>query len=227
VIDCWNDYENMLLIILEHDKRGNCYLQRHVLEMLSALQFDSKRRHQISSKDELDLYSTLLGRAYTNFILSFISRSVNGKDSAVHLAGYAAHKAHILRDFYQDISMGYYNISNEELMKHGYLKDQLLSADLRPWVFDVVQESYENFKCGLKGIMQLEDLRCRFIGLLISVQYLYVLERIKCNDYVLGRIAIEPNTKEKRYMFRWALRETFLRFNNINTIDKRSIFLLQ
>jgi phytoene/squalene synthetase len=129
-----NPYELMLHNLIEHDKTKGGDLRDYLMDMFSALEFDTQRRYQLSSQDSLDKYSWSLGRAYTNALWVFTSHQSVQINPLCYSAGYAAHQVHILRDFYIDLSLGYYNISFEELAAFGWSFNQLERTDIRPWV---------------------------------------------------------------------------------------------
>jgi len=217
-----NIYEQMLYYLVKHDITNDCYLHNYFMNMFHAIEFDSQRRYQVSPQTALDTYSNRLGGAYTRVLQAFTSwhQTKPQADDMVYYSGFAAHKAHILRDFYTDISLGYYNISKESLAEYGWSIDQLPYVDLRNWVYRTVKETYLAFRYGLDALKKVQNQRLRFLGYATCAQYIFVLEKIRRNDYHL-RLSYKPSPFEKRRMFSWALKAAFhpnFEFNQIEEV---------
>lgn len=218
-----NIYEQMLVELISYDRTNGQSLQTYITDMLGLLEFDAKRRYQLCKQKDLDDYSRSLGRAYTKVLQICTARgNFLANNHEDNLAGYAAHQAHILRDFYIDVPLGYFNISQEYMKSLGYTLEQLSSMeldqlDLRPWVRDTVSTGTRAFIQGLKAIKQIRNWRCRLLGYVTSAQYIYVLEKIKQNDYCLQR-DYTASSIEKRRMLAWALKMSFISEFDINSL---------
>jgi len=206
-----NQAEEMLQLAIEYDVAHKNYLQNYIMEMFHALEFDAHRRYQSCSHSLLNEYSKNLGQSYTRVLQAF-THAPNTQFLAtdnVYQAGIAAHQAHILRDFYNDIALGYYNISAEDMAKWGWSVNDLAEVDLHEWVQEIVTTAYSSFLTGLQGFSQVKNKRFRFLGYAMSIQYIFILETIQCDDYQLRR-CYQPSNRDKGRMLLWALKATFL-----------------
>jgi phytoene/squalene synthetase len=151
---------------------------------MSALSWDIKRKHRIPTQQELDEYSLRLGRSYYQclvFGLDFHPSDKCFKDVG-EICGVAAHLAHILRDFFFDLSIGYVNISQEDVTKYHIdlsLKNPELRQNLKPWSRDVIFKSTDMFKKGMKSINKIPSFKARLAISLMCTRYFLILQKAK------------------------------------------------
>ena len=201
--------EEMLAQMVRYDCMNGCRLRSFVMDMFGALEFDASRRYQVRSQRKLDAYSHALGRSYTDVLQAFAGMGgVGGTDSLAGVAGYAAHQVHILRDLYVDLSLGYCNISSEDLTRYQWTVQSLPHDDLRPWVDATARKAQAAFKRGLQGIALIRSPRCRLLGYATSAHYMIVLERLALNGYDVASMLPISKAAEGR-SFAWSLRATF------------------
>jgi len=204
-----NRPEEMLVQMVRFDRANGCRLRPFIADMFSALEFDAKRRYQTRSQCDLDIYSHALGRSYTNVLKVFTSPgSFSETNPLSHEAGFAAHQVHILRDLYVDLSLGYCNVSREDLATFRWKVEDLSRVDILPWVHATACKARAAFRRGLQGIAHIPNPRCRLLGYATSAHYMLVLDRLQLNGYNLATLPPVSAAAEGRSLV-WALRATF------------------
>ena len=111
------DIQEMMLIELIHnDTEKNSGLQCYLRNMMAVMTFDAERRGRLISQIELNEYTRSLASAVTEAMHYFIGhRYYSPRNEARYLAVTAAHITHMLRDTFDDVRAGYYNIPREVL----------------------------------------------------------------------------------------------------------------
>src|SRR5262249_43561329 len=103
--------ERLLTELILHDREPNSGLQVYLRNMLQVMDFDSRRRGRLISGIELNEYTCHLASAVTECIHYFIGHGqATPQDDRRYLAVAAAHMIHMLRDTFEDIRVGYFNI---------------------------------------------------------------------------------------------------------------------
>lgn len=202
-----NQYEQMLDSLIQYDMLHGCRLQIAIIDMLQALMFDAQRRYKIVCQSALDSYSLSLGRAYINAFWALTSDS-KFLDKNVYQVGFAAYQTHILRDFYTDLSLGYFNVSEDELIKRGWSSRELSNTDISSWVKNVTHRAFESFQIGLSAVRRTPNTRFRFLCYMTSFKYLSILERIRRSNYCLSELLCTPRYEWGKLRV-WSLKTTF------------------
>ncbi|HET9907770.1 MAG TPA: squalene/phytoene synthase family protein [Anaerolineales bacterium] len=178
--------ENMLIQLVQHDHEKCSGLQVYLRNMMKVMQFDAGRRGRLISQVELDRYTHQLSCAVTEAMHYFIGHD----DFAPHtqsryLAVAGAHIVHMLRDAYEDLQMGYYNIPRE-VLESGQIRPQdIQSRAYRAWVQSRIQLARMYFRAGKRQIAQIENMRCRLAGYAYVARFEWVLNTIEREAYVL------------------------------------------
>src|SRR5262245_8714746 len=103
--------EKMLIELIQHDQEKNSGLQFYLHNMMQVMDFDVKRRGRWISQAELSDYTRWLASAVTEAMHYFIGYGdFAPQDESRYLAVSAAHITHMLRDTFDDVQTGYYNI---------------------------------------------------------------------------------------------------------------------
>ena len=109
-------HERMLVDLVNTDHEKNSGLQCYLRNMMGVMDFDAKRRGRWVSQMELNEYTHLLASAVTEAMHYFIGHCCySPHNEARYLAVTAAHITHMLRDTFDDVQAGYYNIPREVL----------------------------------------------------------------------------------------------------------------
>src|SRR5215212_3080049 len=108
--------EQMLIGLVQHDHKKNSGLQSYLRNMMRVMEFDARRRGRLISQAELNEYTLCLATAVTEALHYFIgNKSYAPHNETRYLAVTGAHIAHMLRDTFDDLQAGYYNIPREVL----------------------------------------------------------------------------------------------------------------
>ncbi len=181
-----NAEEQMLVELIRRDAEQNSGLQSYLRNMMAVMAFDAKRRGQIISQTELSEYTRLLASAVTEAMHYFIGHCCySPRNEARYLAVSAAHITHMLRDTFDDVQVGYYNISREVLEANHITPQDMESDAYRAWVRSRVQLARMYFKAGRAYLNQVENLRCRLAGFAYTARFEWLLDTMERESYVL------------------------------------------
>lgn len=178
--------EWMLVDLIHHDTEKNSGLQSYLRNMMAVMRFDAERRGQLISQADLSKYSRMLGVAVTEALYYFIGHD----DPSPHhptryLAVTAAHITHMLRDTYEDVETGYFNISREFLQTRGGAPDEITTQAYREWVRERVQLARLYFRAGRECTARVKNLRCRLAGFAYTARFEWMLRAIERDHYCL------------------------------------------
>ncbi|HET6846334.1 MAG TPA: squalene/phytoene synthase family protein, partial [Anaerolineales bacterium] len=141
--------EDMLIQLIHSDPDPASPLAAYIHNMMAVMAFDAERRGRLISQAELGAYQRWLAVAVTEAIFYFL----DADSSAPHtldryLAVTAAHITHMLRDTYDDLPAGYYNIPLEFLRQQHLSHEDVDSPAYRHWVRLRVQQARNHFMRG-------------------------------------------------------------------------------
>lgn len=180
------DEERMLADIIRGDSEKYSGLQAYIRNMMAVMAFDAERKGRLISEERLSEYTRWLSTAVTEALHYFI-----GHDCATphgnlrYQAATGAHITHMLRDTWEDVAAGYYNIPAEYLKLHRIEAWDMDSAAYRQWVHRRVDLAHECFQAGREYLGRIKNLRCRLAGCAYIARFQSVLERIRRDDFRL------------------------------------------
>lgn len=178
--------EWMLVDLVRNDTEENSGLQAYLRNMMGVMIFDARRRGQLITQAELSEYSRMLATSVTEALYYFIGHDDPSPCPEVrYLAVTAAHITHMLRDTYEDIEAGYFNIPREVLQGHGMAPGDVESQAYREWVIKRVHLARRYFDMGRECMAQVKNLRCRLAGYAYTARFEWVLRAIEREDYNL------------------------------------------
>jgi len=178
--------ENMLIELVSHDDEKNSGLQSYLRNMMQVMDFDAKRRGRLISQTELNQYTYWLASAVTESMHYFIGHSnYSPCDETRYLAVTGAHITHMLRDTFDDVQAGYYNIPREVLESNHIQPQGLQSETYRAWVRSRVQSARQCFKAGREYLSRVENARCRLAGFAYTARFEWLLDTIEQEGYHL------------------------------------------
>jgi phytoene/squalene synthetase len=141
--------ETMLIELVRHDHEKRSGLQSYLRHMMQVMDFDAKRRGRVISQLELNEYTRWLAVAVTEAMHYFIGHDCFApRDETRYLAVTAAHITHMLRDTYDDVQAGYYNIPREVLAAAQIQPHEIHSKAYLRWVESRVKLARQYFKAG-------------------------------------------------------------------------------
>jgi phytoene/squalene synthetase len=186
--------EKMLIQLVQHDHEKNSGLQIYLRNMMKVMEFDTERRGRLISEGELNEYTRCLASAVTEAIHYFIGHdSYSPHNEARYLAVSGAHIVHMLRDAYEDVRVGYYNIPREVLQAAHIQPHDIQSKAYRAWVQSRVQLARQYFQAGKAYIADVEEARCRLAGFAYIARFEWLLDILEREAYV-----IRPGYSERK-----------------------------
>ena len=178
--------EDMLIELVQQDKEKDSGLQIYLRNMMKVMDFDARRRGRLISQFELNEYTRWLASAVTEAMHYFIGNgSYSPRDETRYLAVTAAHITHMLRDTFDDLQAGYYNIPREALASDRMLPKYMYSKACREWVRNRVQLARSYFRAGRDYLSRVENPRCRLAGYAYTARFEWLLDTFEQEDYFL------------------------------------------
>lgn len=178
--------EAMLIELVRKDQNENSGLQLYLRNMMQVMEFDAMRRGKLISQAKLNEYTRWLAIAVTEAMHYFIGHySYSPHDETRCLAVSGAHIAHMLRDTFDDLEAGYYNIPREILEGNHIGPQDIHSKGYCAWVKSRVQLARSCFQAGRDYLAKVEERRCRLAGMAYTARFEWVLDTIEQEDYFL------------------------------------------
>jgi phytoene/squalene synthetase len=101
------------------------------------------------------------------------------------MAASAAHIMHMLRDTYDDVRLGYYNIPREVLEANGIGPLDVDNDAYRAWVKRRVQLSRAYFDAGRAYLARVPNVRYRLAGLAYIARFEWLSEALEAENFRL------------------------------------------
>jgi phytoene/squalene synthetase len=181
------DIQEQILIDLVHsDQEHDSGLQSYLHNMMQVMDFDAGRRGRLISQVELNEYTRWLAIAVTDNLHHFIGHGEFApRDESRYLAVSAAHITHMLRDTYDDLQAGYYNIPREVLEANHIAPQDVHSDAYRAWVMGRVQLARQYFAAGRDYFARVQNARCRLACFAYIARFDWLLDTIEREGYYL------------------------------------------
>ena len=181
-----NLQENMLVELVRGDSEKNSGLQLYLRNMVQVMDFDVRRRGRLISQAELNEYTRWLATAVMECIHHFIGHDdFAPHDETRYLAVSGAHIVHMLRDTFDDMRAGYYNVPREVLEEKRIGPQDVQSEAYRAWVKSRLQLAREDFRRGKDYFARVRNARCRLASLAYIARFEWLLDTIEKEDYQL------------------------------------------
>ena len=181
-----NSQEKMLVELVQSDPGKNSGLMDYLRNMMQVMDFDVRRRGRLISQAELNEYTRWLAVAVTEAMHYFIGHGdFAPRDETRYLAVSAAHIIHMLRDTYEDMEAGYYNIPREVLETNHIGLQDVHSEPYRAWVRSRVKLAREHFEAGRLYFSRVQNLRHRLAGMAYIARFAWLLETIEREGFFL------------------------------------------
>ncbi|HLO30949.1 MAG TPA: squalene/phytoene synthase family protein [Anaerolineales bacterium] len=205
-----NLQEKMLVELVQHDHEQNSGLQLYLRNMMQVMDFDARRRGRLISQVELNEYTCWLASAVTEAIHYFIGHDgLTPHDETRYLAVSAAHITHMLRDTFDDMQLGYYNLPRDVLETNHIGPQDVQRTAYRAWVKNRVSLAREYFKAGKGYFARVQNPRCRLACFAYIARFEWLLDTIEKEDYRL-----RPQYNERKSAGT-GLRMTWLTFSSM------------
>jgi phytoene/squalene synthetase len=186
--------ERMLVELVQRDDEKNSGLQAYLQNMMRVMEFDAGRRGRLISQVELDEYTRWLAVAVTEAMHYFIGHDgFAPQDDMRYLAVSAAHITHMLRDTYDDVHAGYYNIPREVLEANHIGPKDVQSEAYRAWVNIRVRLARQYFEAGRDYLARVQNPRCRLAGFAYTARFEWMLDTFEREGY-----SLRPQYRERK-----------------------------
>jgi hypothetical protein len=186
--------EEMLVDLVQRDHEKNSSLQAYLHNMILVMDFDVRRRGRLISQAELNEYTRWLATAVTEAVHHFIGHGgFAPHDETRYRAVSAAHITHMLRDTFDDLETGYYNIPREVLEGNHIGPQEVQSDAYRAWVRSRVLLARDYFGAGQDYFARVQSSRCRLAGSAYTARFAWLLDTIEREGYCL-----RPQYHERR-----------------------------
>jgi hypothetical protein len=196
--------EGMLIELVQRDGGKNSGLRAYLRNMMLVMDFDVRRRGRLISQVELDEYTRWLTIAVTEAMHYFIGNGAFApRDETRYLAASAAHILHMLRDTYDDVRAGYYNIPREVLEANHIGPQDVHSDAYRAWVKSRVQLAREYFEAGKVYLARVQSSRHRLAGFAYMARFEWLLETLETEGFRLRPQYRERNTVRTGLRMSW------------------------
>ncbi|MGB8981462.1 MAG: squalene/phytoene synthase family protein [Anaerolineales bacterium] len=178
--------EELLVELVQSDPEKNSGLRAYLRNMMLVMDFDVRRRGRLISQVELSEYTRWLAIAVTEAMHYFIGQGTfTPHDETRYLAVSAAHITHMLRDTYDDVQAGYYNIPREVLEANHIGPQDVHSEAYRLWVRSRVGLARQYFEAGKVYFRRVQNPRCRLAGFAYMARFEWLLEAIEREGFTL------------------------------------------
>jgi phytoene/squalene synthetase len=181
-----NIQEKMLVDLIRRNPEKGSGLEAYLRNMLLVMDFDTNRRGRLISQVELNEYTHWLATGVTEAMHYFIGHCAFApQDETRYLAVSAAHVTHMLRDTFDDLQSGYYNIPREVLDANHIGPQDVHSEAYRLWVKSRVRLAREYFQAGQSYLEQVQSWRCRLAGFAYTARFGWLLDTFDREGYTL------------------------------------------
>ncbi len=178
--------EEILVELIEHDQEKNSPLQSYLRNMMAVMEFDARRRGTLVSQVELNDYTRWLSIAVTDALRYFIGHGeYTPRDETRYLAVSAAHIIHMLRDTYDDVRCGYFNIPREVIDAYAISPFEIESPAYRQWAQKRIMLAHHYFQVGKMYFYRVRNLRHRLAGIAYIARFEWLLQTIEREGFHL------------------------------------------
>ena len=212
--------EQMLIDLIQSDDEKNSGLYSYLHNMMQVMDFDAGRRGRLISQAELNEYTRWLATAVTDNLHHFIGHGEFApRDETRYLAVSAAHITHMLRDTYDDLQAGYYNIPREVLEMNHITARDVHSDAYRSWVKSRVQLARDYFEAGRSYFARVQNARCRLACFAYIARFDWLLDTIEKEGYRLRPQYDERKSTRTSLRMGWLALTSSFHWRGTNTIQ--------
>jgi phytoene/squalene synthetase len=210
-----NPQETMLVELVQRDHEKNSGLQSYLRNMMLVMDFDARRRGRWVSQAELNEYTRWLAIAVTEAMHYFIGHGAFApRDETRYLAVSAAHITHMLRDTFDDMQAGYYNIPREVLEASRIGLQDVQSR---------VRLAREYFKAGSSYFSRVQSPRYRLAGYAYTARFVWLLDTIEREGYSLRPDYNERKSVEVGLRMSWITLSSMINLPWQDTLPQPSV----
>jgi len=216
-----NIQEKMLVELVQSDRGKNRGLRAYLRNMMLVMDFDARRQGRLISQVELNQYTRWLAIAVTEAMHYFIGHGAFApRDQTRYLAVSAAHITHMLRDTYDDLRAGYYNIPCEVLEANQIGPQDVQSEAYRAWVKSRVRLAREYFAAGRAYLWQVQNARCRMAGFAYTARFEWLLDTLDKEAYCLRPHYTERKRIGTGLRMSWLALSSLINVRAVGTVSR-------
>ena len=219
-----NIREKMLVELVRRDREKDSGLQLYLRNMMHVMDFDARRRGRLISQAELNGYTRWLATAVMECIHHFIGHDdYSPHDETRYLAVSAAHIAHMLRDTFDDVRGGYYNIPREVLDAHEIGPQDVQSDVYCDWVKSRVELAREYFRAGKGYFARVKNQRCRLACFAYIARFEWLLDTLEREGYRLRPRYEERKSPRTGLQMFWLTLSSMINLRGVGTLPPPTV----
>jgi len=181
---CEEEYLLVDLIRKDPGKSNGLYL--YIRNLMTVMVFDANRRGKLITTQQLSDYEKWLATAVTEALHYYIGQKCYAPmDELRYQAATGAHITHMLRDTYEDVAAGYFNIPIETLEKYKITPNDVYSEGYRQYVKNRIAQARACFDAGHRHLSKVKNLRCRLAGYTYIAHFTPILNTIEQDGYLI------------------------------------------
>ena len=185
-------HERMLAELVPRHRTGDVGLTSYLRNMMLVMDFDVRRRGHLVSGAELDQYTWWLAIAVNGAMSHFLGNGAPAPDDDTrYMAVAGAHVLHMLRDTFQDVAAGYFNIPREVLEAGAIEPSDVRSAAYRSWVAQRVSLARVCLDAGVAYFANVRSVRHRLAGLAYVARFEWMIDTLESDGFTV-RPRYEP-----------------------------------
>ncbi|HEU5317673.1 MAG TPA: squalene/phytoene synthase family protein [Chloroflexota bacterium] len=179
-------HEGLLVELVRDGGPDAAGLHAYLLNMMRVMEFDAARRGRLIWQAELTEYTGWLAIAVTENLHYVIGHGAFAPhDETRYLAVTGAHIVHMLRDTFDDLRLGYYNVPREILEAGGIGPHDVHSEAYRAWVERRVRLARACFDAGRSYFARVRSARHRLAGLAYIARFEWLIETLEREGFRL------------------------------------------
>jgi hypothetical protein len=216
--------EQMLVDLIQRDQEKDSGLKSYLHNMMQVMEFDTRRRGGLISQVELNEYTRWLATAVTDNLHHFIGHEEFApRDETRYRAVSAAHITHMLRDTYDDLQTGYYNVPREVLETNSIRVTDVASDAYRNWVKSRVQLARQYFQAGKDYFARVQNPRCRLACYAYIARFEWLLDTIESEEYLLRPQYNERKSARTGLWMGWLTLSSMFRLSSVDALPQPDI----
>ncbi len=216
--------ENMLVELIDHNPEENSGLHTYLRDMMRVMEFDARRRGRLISQTELSEYTGWLASAVIEALHYFIGHDdFTPHDETRYMAVSAAHITHMLRDAFEDVQAGYYNVPSEVLKAHHIDPQDVQREAYRQWVKSRVQQARHYFEAGKLYFHRVQNVRARLAGVAYISRFEWLLDTIEREGYYLRPQYTERKSLGTGLQMGWQTLSSMIYMRRANVLPRPAV----
>jgi len=202
--------EQFAHLFVAFDREMGFALKDAVLGMFSVLMRDLEWNGATTPSKEMDELIYIESKSFINMIRFFFGETGDYDGADKYNEGIGCKLVHLLRDFIEDLDLGYVNISQDDIERYRINLDNVNDDNFRTWIRARVELAREHFRKGKRNLSKSRRLRYKIASYLYCAKYEDILKIIEKDNYCL-RLEYKRTPLEKAqrlYKLIWVLLST-------------------